>query len=60
MDLPKIEGEVMADDDAPPTEAMQTFLLLDGRNIIASHGVQLVLGSVAKHPGNPLLREEKP
>ena len=44
-------------------EAMQagsTFLLLDERNIIASHNVQLKLGSVTKHPSNPLLREEKP
>ena len=51
------------DDDAAPVEAMQagsTFLLLDERNIIASHNVQLKLGSVTKHPSNPLLREEKP
>ena len=52
-----------ADDDAAPVETMQagsTFLLLDERNIIASHNVQLKLGSVTKHPSNPLLREEKP
>ena len=41
-------------------QAGSTFLLLDERNIIASHNVQLKLGSVTKHPSNPLLREEKP
>jgi hypothetical protein len=38
-----------------------TFLLLDPRNIIETHGsTELVLGAVHKEPANPLLTEEKP
>ena len=36
-----------------------TYLLLDHRNIIDSTNLELVLGTVHKHPANPILTEEK-
>ena len=38
----------------------QSFLFMDPRNIDNIHNAQLKLGSVDKHPNNPLFGEDKP
>ena len=38
---------------------VHTYLTLDHRNIIDSTNLELVLGTVHKHPANPILTEEK-
>ena len=35
------------------------YLLLDDRNVISTDGATLVLGSVTKHSGGAVLREER-
>lgn len=36
------------------------YLLLDERNIESTDGTDLIVGTVRKHPGNPLFEEDKP
>lgn len=44
---------------AAATDNTRTYLTLDPRNIIESTNLELALGTVQKHPGNPILTEEK-
>ena len=48
--------------ELPPLPAgMQTQLLIDSRNVIATTGsARLVLGPVEKDPANPVIKEDKP
>ena len=46
-----------ADIAAPPRTR---YLLLDSRIVEKTTGVRLVLGTVQKHPGNPLFKEDRP
>ncbi len=43
----------------PGRRAGPKYMLLDRRNVHAARGAELVLGQVSKHPGNPLVTEER-
>ena len=44
---------------AAAADNTRTYLTLDHRNIIDSTNLELQLGTVHKHPANPILAEEK-
>jgi hypothetical protein len=50
---------LMASLTAGATGGTHTYLTLDHRNIIDSTNLEIELGTVDKHPANPLLKEEK-
>lgn len=52
-------GETLVD-GVPPVPVRSRYLLLDRRLIDRLDNAQLVLGSIKKHPANPLFREDKP
>jgi len=45
---------------AEPLPARDTYLLLDQRVVGKAEGARLAVGTVTKHPANPLFREDKP
>jgi len=46
--------------DAPAPPARATYLLLDDRLVDRTDNARLAVGTVTKHPANPLFKEDKP
>ena len=58
MNTPPVAPEAPV--DAGPIPARETYLLLDSRVIDTTANARLAVGTVTKHPANPLFGEELP